>query len=240
MSEVASRLYANTASAQAAADALREAGYRAHELTILSPPSGKDTAARDSVYASARAAGVFKSRAATLADGVMNGRTAVVCRARFWDGVLTREILDDFNPVDKGDTSGSTSSSEAEAAPLSDMLGLRVLGGRGDFFSNLFGLPTLARSQRGKAGLAGSSGPYKPVIPMPTLSNSRGGYKPVIPMPMLSNSRGSYKPVIPMPTLSTSRGGYKPVIPMRMLTHSGRGGYAPVIPLPTLTDNDGN
>jgi hypothetical protein len=204
MSEVASRLYSSAAAAQGAADELRSAGYRASEFTVLTRPAGNDAAARDAVFAAARDAGVFKGRATSLADGVVKGATAVVCRVRYWDGRVTRAILDAHGPLDAGDTSGSVTSSAAEAAPISDLLGLRVLGGRGDFLSNLFGLSALSRNQRGKAALSGQTGPYKPTIPMPMLSGTRGGYKPVIPMPTLSSRRGGYKPVIPMPTLSNT------------------------------------
>ena len=232
MSEVASRLYTSAAAAEDAANALRKAGYQASEMAVLSRPDGDDAAAHAAVVAAARKAGVFKARAATLADGVVKGGTAVVCTARFAQTKLVRGILDARGPVDSGDTSASTTSSDAEAAPLSDMLGLRGLGGRGDLLSSLLGLPTLSKQQRSSANLIGQTGPYKPTIPMPLLSKQQrsstnlvgqaGPYKPTIPMPLLSGSKGSYKPVIPLPTLSgTGRGGYSPVIPLPLLTRKG-------------------
>lgn len=219
MTEVASRLYSSAAAAEDAANALRRAGYRAHELTILSKPDGSGAAARDALVAAAKAAGVFKARAGVLADGVLKGATAVVCRARFTNGAMVSDMLDARGPIDPGTPSGSVTASDTEAAPLSDILGLRVLGGRGDFFSRLFGLPTLSRSKRASAKLMGQTGPYKPIIPMPLLSGTAGGYRPSIPMPLLAAGRGGYKPMIPMPTLSGSdRGSYRPVIPVPTLT----------------------
>jgi hypothetical protein len=221
MSEVASRLYSSADAAESAASALRKAGYQPGEMTVISPPKGKDAAARDAVVAAALAAGVFKRRAGELADGVVNGATAVICQARFAQTTMVRGILDARGPLDASDTSASTTSAQAESAVFSDMLGIPVLGGRGDLLSRLFGLPTLSRQQRGSASLIGESGPYKPVIPMPTLSGADGpgGYKPSIPMPLLSGGGGGYRPVIPMPTLSKSdQGGYRPVIPLPLLT----------------------
>jgi len=221
MSEVASRLYSSAAAAEDAANALRRAGYRPNELAVLSRPDGDEAGARDAVLAHARSAGVFKSRAAELADGVAKGATAVVCHPRFGESYTVRDILDAREPLDPGNTSGRSTSSAVDAAPLSDLLGLPVLGGRGDFFSNLFGLSAVSRNSRSKTQLMGQTRPYKPIIPMPTLSGGRGGYKPVIPMPTLSGGSGSYKPVIPLPTLSGGKGGYKPVIPLPTLTGKG-------------------
>jgi hypothetical protein len=218
MSEVASRLYSSAAAAEDAANALRKVGYRPNELAVLSRPDGDEGGAHDAVLAQARGAGVFKSRAAELADGVVKGATAVICRPRFGESYAVHDMLDAREPLDPGNTSGRSTASSVDAAPLSELLGLPVLGGRGDFFSNLFGLSAVSRNSRSKTKLMGQTGPYKPIIPLPTLSGGRGAYKPVIPMPTLSGGSGSYKPVIPLPTLSGGRGAYKPIVPMPLLT----------------------
>ncbi len=203
MSEVASRLYSSAAAAEDAANALQRAGYRPHELAVISQPEGDAAGAHGAVVAAARAAGVFKGRAAELADGVAKGATAVVCRTRPTEAITVRSMLDARGPLDPGNTSGRSTSSDVDAAPLSELLGLPVLGGRGDFFSNLFGLSAVSRNQRSKTNLVGHTGPYKAVIPMPTLSGGNGGYRASIPMPLLSGGRGGYQPVIPLPTLTS-------------------------------------
>jgi len=219
MSEVASRLYSSAAAAEDAASALRRAGYTPSELTVLSLPEGDG--AHDAVLAGARKAGVFKARAAELADGVAKGATAVVCHARPTEAMMVRAMLDERGPLDPGDTSGRSVSSDLDSGLFSNLFGLPLLGGRGDFFSNLFGLSAISRNFRSKTGLMGQTGAYKPIIPMPTLSGGAGGYKAVIPMPTLSGGSGGYKPAIPMPTLSGGNGGYKAVIPLPTLSGKG-------------------
>lgn len=199
MSEVASRLYSSAEAAEAAANTLRRMGYQPSELAVI----GSEAGAHDAVVAAARSAGAFKARAAELADGVAKGATAVVCRTRPTEAISVRAALNASGPLDPGDTSGRSTSSELESSLFSNIFGIPMLGGRGDFFSNLFGLSAVSRSSRSKTNLMGQTGPYKPIIPMATLSGGRGGYKPVIPMPTLSGGRGGYKAVIPMSLLSS-------------------------------------
>jgi hypothetical protein len=97
-----------------------------------------------------------------------------------------------------------------EAAPLSEALGVPVLGGRGDMFSRALGLATLTE-HGAPTGLGAiisqGAGSYKSFLGLPLLSNSSGSYKSFLGLPLLSRSSGSYKGFLGLPLLSRSGAG---------------------------------
>lgn len=198
MPQTISRLFASSAAADDAARRLRNLRIRASDIHVIEAPKGaaaEPSAADLGTLAAAIAGrGVERSHARDLAHRVWKGAVLVSAVAPFGSGTQVIAAMDAAGPIDTGYRSPAEyyQPDEDMAAPLSEILGLPVLGGRGDWLSSLFGLPALSKSTPTGAGLL--------------ITEGQGGYRPVLGGGV-SGGGSPYRAVIPMPVLSGAAAG---------------------------------
>jgi hypothetical protein len=154
MPEPITRAYASRAEADAAAAALKEAGYG--EVAVFGGEA--DAMAQDAVGYAMRAAGVPPAAAATLAAGVAQGRSVVAVTPAFGRAMRAASILDDHAPIpgaapDETGTAWAPGGSHAaaldveptaEATPFSHRLGWKVLSTSATPFSDWLSMKVLS------------------------------------------------------------------------------------------------
>jgi hypothetical protein len=168
------RIYHSYAQAIEAARDLQQAGFKAGEISLVTPAAGQDNAGQpsarsvDDIAAEIAAGKVLKADARHYAEHVKRGQSLVTVRAPFGTGGKAIFILDALNPVATDiERRRHSRANWDEAAPLSSALripvlsrrgtpfstawGLKLLSNRAAPFSSLFGLPTLSKDRRGPA-----------------------------------------------------------------------------------------
>ena len=213
MSQIIARLYATSAAAERAAASLPAQNVPARDIHVMSAdsPGGIETAAAERTALINRIArlGVARDEARRLAPEVERGATLVVAAAPFGHAIGVIRALEAEGPIPTARSANEYYRADEDlAAPLSELAGLPVLGGRGDWLSSLFGLPTLTGGQPTGSGLLIQEGRegYKPVLGSP-LSGGSSPYRPTIPGPLLSGGPAgtSNRGFLGLPLLSGGR-----------------------------------
>lgn len=180
MTTIITRLYPDTATAEAVADALRAEKFRARDFDVVS-----DAGTHGSVAAHLAAAGVTADNAAAYAPRIEGGAVLVVVRADFnpvGAARLAQSIVDANDPMVIGLTNENVylrKEMSADKKPnfhvLTDhprFLSSDMGAGRPQrrLVSEMFGLPLLSSRPRKPSAIAGGAHMSYRLLPIPLLS----------------------------------------------------------------------
>ena len=201
-----SRLFQTAASAEEAAQKLRQSGFEHVEL--LSGSGGDATALQRR--------GITHDQATRLAERLAAGAALVIVDAPFGTGVAATEILDEAGPSDAVADAGEDTlayhhrPTHDNAAPLSSALGLPVLSGSAAPLSRLLGLATLTRRQSpgpkslGLPTLSDNPAPLSSALHVGTLAGKAAPLSSSIKLPLLSRKAAPLSSAIKMNVLASN------------------------------------
>jgi hypothetical protein len=206
MATIISRLYSDTAAAQAAVAALRGEGYPADTIDLI---AGGDGAVADRI----REAGVGPASAAAYAERLTGGKALVVARVGFTPIGAARNamrIVDSFDPLH---VAGAVADDYVED-PLRNDLMLSILSNhphmlspdltdtnarRYGLVSDAFGIRVLSPHRQHRSAMRGGGYMSTKILPFPLLTKQRphrsaiqGGGTPfstMLGLPLVSRRR---------------------------------------------------
>ncbi len=182
------RMYETSQQAEAAANKLREWGFREDLINVVTPalPSGDFAAAIMAGY-------VLKRDALVYAEGVRRGRSLVSVRAPFGKGRVAIDVLDRLGPVDSGvpDEPADHLPGWDDAAPFSSAFWMPTKARDATPFSSFWVLPVVTRKGRtlgerlGLPEVSNSSAPIQTSLGMPLLSRKVAPLSELLKLPLL-------------------------------------------------------
>jgi hypothetical protein len=180
MATIISRLYKDTAAAQAVVAALRGQGYPADTIDLIAGGDG-------SVIDQIRATGVGPGSAAAYADRIATGKALVVARVGFTPIGAARnamQIVDSFDPLH---VAGAVADDYVEDPLRNDLL-LSILtthphmlspdltattGRRYGLVSDAFGIRVLSPNRPHRSAMRGGGHMSTKILPFPLLTKRR-------------------------------------------------------------------
>jgi hypothetical protein len=180
MLDVIARLYASGQQASEAVAKLQAAGFRDDSIGQLQPAPERDGEEGAPEAAPAPGNDLERRMADVYGDQVAKGRSVVAVAAPFGRGKLATAILDNAGPVDEPLPSMlatepmETALDPGEAAPLSRLLGLRVLSSKAAPLSAMMNWPVKSdREYFLTSGLRNEAAPLSGKVGLPTLTKRR-------------------------------------------------------------------
>ena len=141
MTQKITRLYATKSDADAAVALLKEHGFTADEILVISPPAGSVEELTNRIAA----LHILKRDAAVYAKKVSEGATFVLIKAPFGAGFKASILLDRHSPVDSGIPSPHPRPPKYDhRTPLSSGLRLPVQAKSGPLGDDFWGIPLLS------------------------------------------------------------------------------------------------
>ena len=169
MTQTISRVYQDRENAEAAAAALKKAGFGDQAINLIAPSDVPD----EDLAARIRQGGVVATHAGVFAEAIRRGETLVSVQAQFGSGAEATRILQRHRPTDTGlPEQGYIEAAPEAAAPLSSALGLPVLLHDPTPLSSVLMLPVLTASRpsrRPDAELVDDPAPLSKLIGQPVL-----------------------------------------------------------------------
>lgn len=202
------RVYETEQQARDAASKLREEGFPADDVALVTPTSGGEAVSPAAILNAVRAGKVLGGKAERYAQHIEAGRSLAAVRPPFGYAKLASGILDGFGPLEIEPRRPQVSSTAwDEAAPLSSALQLRTIQRNQPApFSSLLGLNTLSRGGRtflssmfgeltrpdfavfGRSALSHEAAPLSSLFGLQTLRASDGPWTASFGLPLLSSN----------------------------------------------------
>jgi hypothetical protein len=184
MTTTITRLYATKSDADAAIADLREHGFSADEIFVVSPPSALVAAPAadnegiaDEIAASIARGFILKRHAAVYAKKVAEGAVLITVYAPSGSGYMATVLLDRHDPIDSGVASEFKRPPKYdESAPVSSALWMPVHAADPTPFATFWNLPTLL----------GSGAPLSEWLGYGTHASSRAPLSTLLGLPVLT------------------------------------------------------
>jgi hypothetical protein len=202
------RVYETEQQARDAASRLRDEGFAADDVALVTPVSGEEAGSPAAILNALKAGQVLGAEARRYTQYLEAGRSLAAIRAPFGYARLAGAILDGFGPLEIEPRPPQRSSTAwDEAAPLSSALQLRTIQrDQPAPFSSLLGLNTLSRGGRtslssllgeltnpdfavfGRSALSHEAAPLSSLFGLQTLRASDGPWTSSFGLPLLSGN----------------------------------------------------
>jgi hypothetical protein len=198
-----SRLFSTEADALAAVSDLKQAGFGAARIRVLSSKSGNATATAIALE------GVPKAEAASHAERIARGGALVLADAPFGAASRAIEVLQRQRPGDTGPAEAhyGTPATHDDAAPLSALFQWPVLSKNPSPFSSFFNLPTLSRGRHGNRTFG-----------LPLVLRKAAPLSSLLGLPVLSRNAAPLSSAAGMKTLSAEAAPLSSALGMKTLT----------------------
>ncbi len=195
MTQTISRIYQVRENADAAATALKKAGFAERGINVVAPAEAPD----GQILASIRRGGVVATHADVYAEGIKRGETLVSVQAPFGCATLATALLEKHGPTDTGlGEQGYEKAPPDPAAPLSSACGWTVLIDNPAPLSSSLGwsvLSTRRPPRKPDSELVDNPAPFsktihKPILTdRPTILSSRFGWRVLLDNPAPLSAR---------------------------------------------------
>lgn len=207
MTTIISRLFHPAQTARNAATSLRDDGFAAQDILIVTP-SEEGAFDKDAALSAIAAMGVPSEDASVYGAAIDQGAGLVVVRAPFGTALTAIRMLDAYNPVAvdvahpelymRARPTGSAAHSD-NPAPFSRALGLPVLSSDPALLSRLLGLPVLSR-RPARTTLA----PSRPTFPVRMIREA-APLSRLLGLPVLFRHPAPFSALLRLPVLIHDR-----------------------------------
>jgi hypothetical protein len=143
-------MYETEQQARDASAKLKQEGYPENMVFLVTPGTGGDEDRAQAIAAALEAGKVLTRNVSDYMDGIKRGRSLVICTPLFGYSQMASEVMDSFDPVDRGGLQPAfvpkPKPAPERGAPLSSALGLAVLTRTQDPgpLSSTLGIPMLS------------------------------------------------------------------------------------------------